>query len=135
MPLITWGPQIEIGIKVIDKQHRRLVDLINQLDEALKEDRGGEVMGEIFAELIDYTHTHFRYEEGLLSEHGYEEYRQHCREHLIFTDQIEIYKDRFDAGMFSVTGTVMEYLRGWLLTHITSSDRAYIETLKSAGVS
>jgi hemerythrin-like metal-binding protein len=134
MPLITWGKKLEVGIGIIDSQHRRLVDLINQLDKATEEGRGNEVVGETLKGLIDYTHTHFRTEEDLLKEHDYEDYDLHRREHRIFTDQIEIYRDRLNAGSLRISSNVMGYMRGWLLTHIGSSDRAYIRTLKDAGV-
>ena len=134
MPLITWGPKLEIGIEIIDGQHKRLVNLINKLDEATKEGRAVETVGETLKGLIDYTHTHFTTEQELLKEHNYEDYKLHCREHRIFTDQIEIYRDRLDAGSLRISDDVMGYMRGWLLTHIGSSDRAYIKTLKDAGV-
>jgi hemerythrin-like metal-binding protein len=134
MALITWGPTLEVGIGIIDSQHRRLVDLINQLDTAQEEGRGNEVVGETLKGLIDYTHTHFRTEEELLEKHSYEDYDLHLREHKIFTDQIEIYLDRFNAGSLRISGNVMAYMRSWLLTHIGSSDRAYTRTLKDAGV-
>ena len=134
MPLITWGPKLEVGIGIIDSQHKRLVDLINKLDEATKEGRAAEAVGETLKGLIDYTHTHFTTEQELLKEHNYEDYKLHCREHRIFTDQIEIYRDRLDAGSLKISNDVMGYMRGWLLTHIGSSDRAYIKTLKDAGV-
>jgi hemerythrin-like metal-binding protein len=134
MPLITWGPKIEVGIEIIDSQHRRLVDMINELNDAMEGGRGGKAVGSTLKGLIEYTHTHFQTEERLLKEHDYEEYALHCREHRIFTDQVEIYQDRFNAGFLDISSNVMSYLRGWLLTHITSSDRAYVRTLKDAGV-
>ena len=134
MPLITWGPKLEIGIGIIDSQHRRLVDLINELHEAIQEGRGADLVGKTLNGLIDYTHTHFTTEQELLKEHNYEDYKLHCREHRIFTDQIEIYRDRLDAGSLRISADVMEYMRGWMLTHIGSSDRAYMKTLKDAGV-
>lgn len=135
MAAITWGPQIELGIAKIDEQHKRLVELINELGQAMEEGRSAEVMSAALAELVDYTHTHFKTEEVLLNQHGYEELPQHKREHRIFTDQIEIYRDRFESGFQSVTQSLMDYLSGWLVTHITVSDRAYLSTLKDAGVS
>jgi len=134
MALITWGPKLEIGIEIIDSQHRRLVDLINELDEAIEGGRAADVVGNTLQGLIDYTHTHFRTEQDLLKKHDYEDFALHCREHRIFTDQIEIYQDRLNAGSLNLSGNVMSYMRGWLLTHIGSSDRAYTRTLKDAGV-
>ncbi len=134
MALIQWGPSLEVGIEIIDVQHRRLVDLMNELNEAMTQERGGESMGGILKGLVDYTHTHFRTEENLLERYDYDELDLHRREHRIFTDQIEIYQDRFTAGFMNMSNDVMEYMRGWLLTHITCSDRGYISTLKNAGV-
>jgi hemerythrin-like metal-binding protein len=134
MALITWVPSLEIGIGIIDSQHRSLVDLINQLDKAQEEGRGNEVVSETLEGLINYTHTHFRTEEELLKQHSYEDFDLHCREHRIFTDQIEIYRDRCNAGSLRISSNVMAYMRSWLLTHIGSSDRAYTGTLKNAGV-
>ena len=134
MPMITWGPQLELGFEVIDKQHHRLVDIINELHEAVKEDRSAEIMGGIFEELLDYTHTHFRQEERLLKANEYDELTAHLKEHRIFTDQMQMYHDRFLAGSATVTEHTTEYLKGWLLGHIAMSDRAYGPTLREAGV-
>ena len=134
MALITWGPSLEIGIGIIDSQHRRLVDLINELHEAIEKGRGNAVVGETLKGLADYAQTHFRTEEELLKKHGYDDLDLHCREHHIFTDQVQIYQVRFEAGSLKISDSVLGYLRGWLVTHIGSSDRDYIPTLKDAGV-
>jgi hemerythrin-like metal-binding protein len=134
MAYITWGPKLEIGIASIDAQHRRWIGMLNDLHDAIEAGSGAEHVGKTLEGLIDYTHTHFRTEESLMKEHGFEDFEQHCREHRIFTDQVEIYRDRFDAQLMDMSPEVMEYMRGWLLTHITSSDRTYVRTLKDAGV-
>lgn len=134
MPLITWGPSIETGIQIIDAQHKRLVEIINELNDAMVESRSDEMMAATMAELVDYTHTHFGTEMRLLSNHSYEQLQEHLREHKIFTDQIEMYRDRVDAGSRSVDTALMEYLREWLVNHIRVSDRAYVPTLQKAGV-
>ena len=134
MPMITWGPQLELGIELIDKQHHRLCDLINELDDAVQGGRTNEVMGGIFEELLDYTRTHFKQEERLLTKHGYYDLDEHMKEHRIFTDQMQMYQDRFLEGSTAVTQATIEYLTDWLLGHIAMSDRAYLPTLRDAGV-
>ncbi len=134
MALITWGPRLEVGIGLIDGHHRRLVDLINELNDALTEGRSKEVMGGIFDELIDYTRFHFRAEEGLMEEHGYDDFREHCHEHTVFEDQLAMYRESFEDGSKTVSESVLEFLRNWLLTHITGTDRGYISLFKNAGV-
>lgn len=134
MPLITWGKELEIGVGIIDKQHHGWVDLLNELDVALVEGRGLEQVAVTLNELVEYTHAHFRTEEALMAKHGYEDLPMHRREHRVFTDQIEIFRDRIELGQPALSLEVMQYMRGWLVEHITGSDRGYIAAFKEAGV-
>jgi len=134
MALITWGPQLETGIAAIDAQHKRLVDIINRLNEALEANRRDEVMGEIFDELVTYTETHFTYEESLLTKHDYEDLENHKKEHRAFTDQIKMDRDNFKAGVWEFERGFLDFLRNWLVTHIQATDRGYLPTLQEAGV-
>ncbi len=133
MPLITWGPELEIGVDIIDRQHQGWVNLLNELDVALVEGRGLEQVGKTLNELIDYTHAHFRTEEGLMAKADYEDLPMHRREHRVFTDQIEIFRDRVELGQMALSLEVMQFMRGWLVTHITGSDRGYISAFEAAG--
>ena len=134
MPLITWGPQLDTGIAIIDSQHKRLVDIINELNDAVTAGRSDEIMGAILDELIAYTETHFSVEEKLLSSHDYDDLENHRKEHRVFTDQIKMDRDNFHSGVKQVEERMMRYLRGWLLNHIQASDQAYVPTLKQAGL-
>ncbi len=134
MALITWGEKLETGLTVIDNQHKHWVGLINQLDQAMVEGRGLEQLVETLNALLEYTHSHFRTEEVLMERHGYEDLALHRREHRVFTDQVEIYRDRLELGQNILTVQVMQYMREWLVTHVTGTDRGYIGTLKEAGV-
>jgi hemerythrin-like metal-binding protein len=134
MPLITWGPRLETGIAIIDRQHKRLVEIINELNDALEAGRSDEIMGAIFEELVAYTETHFGVEEKLMANHDYEDLVKHRREHKVFTDQIKMDQYNFSAGAWKFETKMMDYLRGWLVNHIAVSDQAYVPTLKQAGV-
>jgi hemerythrin-like metal-binding protein len=134
MPLVTWGPRLETGIAIIDAQHKRLVDIVNELNGALEAGRSDEIMGAIFDELVAYTETHFSVEEKLMASHDYEDIVNHRREHRVFTDQIKMDRDNFSAGVWKFEQRLMDYLRGWLVNRIAVSDRAYVPTLKEAGV-
>jgi hemerythrin len=134
MPLITWGPRLETGITIIDSQHKRLVDIINEFNDALVAGRSNEIMGAIFDELVAYTETHFSVEEKLMENHGYEHIEDHRKEHRVFTDQIKMDRDNFNAGAWQFEENLMDYLRGWLVNHISASDRGYVPTLKQAGI-
>ena len=63
MALITWGPSIMVGVPDIDKQHKRLVDLINELHTAMTKGQGRDVVGRVVDALVSYTRDHFGFEE------------------------------------------------------------------------
>jgi hemerythrin-like metal-binding protein len=134
MPLITWGPRLETGLEIIDSQHKRLVGIINDLNDALETGRSDEIMGAIFDELVAYTETHFGIEEKLMESHNYEDIEDHRREHRAFTDQIKMDRYNFSAGAWKFEKKLMDYLRGWLVNHIAASDQGYVPTLKQGGV-
>jgi hemerythrin len=134
MPLITWSARLETGIAIIDSQHKRLVDIINQLHDALEAGRSHEVMGAIFDELIAYTETHFGIEEKLMESHDYEHLEDHRREHRAFTDQIKMDRYNFSVDAWQYEDRLKDFLRGWLVNHIAASDQGYVPTLKKGGV-
>ncbi|MEK6737452.1 MAG: bacteriohemerythrin, partial [Planctomycetota bacterium] len=73
MALMTWNNGLSVNIKEIDVQHKKLIELINQLHGAMGEGKGKEVSGKILSDLIYYTVSHFTYEEKLFKQYGYSE--------------------------------------------------------------
>jgi hemerythrin len=134
MPLISWSSRLDTGIAIIDSQHKRLVEIINQLHDALEAGRSREIMGAIFDELIAYTETHFGIEEQLMKSHGYVHLEDHLREHRSFTDQIKMDRYNFSVDAWQYEERLKDYLRGWLVNHIAASDQGYVPTLKEGGV-
>ena len=63
---LAWKDEYSVGLDSIDQQHRKLINLINQLTTAVEYSTGEEFEREALAELVDYTKTHFSYEEGLM---------------------------------------------------------------------
>ena len=57
--LIQWSDQFSVNIQEIDEQHKVLVDLLNQLHNAIHEHHGRATSREILNRLAEYTRTHF----------------------------------------------------------------------------
>ena len=64
MAYLHWSNDLDTGIAVIDTQHRRIVDLINELNTA-NETGDPAVIKHVLNELVDYTLSHFTFEEEL----------------------------------------------------------------------
>ncbi len=60
MALFNWSEEYSVNVNGLDNQHKKLVDLINELHSAMKEGKSKEVLGKIIEELISYTKFHFQ---------------------------------------------------------------------------
>lgn len=123
-----WSSQYELGIEVIDNQHKRIVEYINQIHE-LSHSNSGDV-SEVLHNLVDYTYSHFAFEEALMEEAGYPALTEHQFTHRTFIKQIETLKQRFNQGE-QVAQELAAMLQHWLLNHIQEDDSSYSSLVKS----
>ncbi|MCG7908078.1 MAG: bacteriohemerythrin, partial [Candidatus Thiodiazotropha taylori] len=87
MGYLVWTKELETGIEVIDGQHERIVDYINKLHDArLNNDLSA--IGDIIAATVDYTMSHFSFEEALIEDAGYEFVRPHKKVHELFIRRV-----------------------------------------------
>ena len=126
--MLVWQDDLDTGIDVIDGQHRRIVEMINQLHAA---QTGGSqlVVAEVIDELVDYTLSHFAFEEELMEEAGYPFCAAHKRVHEVFTKRVSEYRMRFQAGE-DVVDELKSMLSRWLFNHIRNDDKAYSEQVR-----
>jgi len=134
MALLTWNDSYSVKVKQLDDQHKKLIDLINQLYDAMKVGKGSEVIGPVLKSLITYTQTHFSTEEQLMKLHGYPDYDAHKNEHNQLVAQVSDIKKGMDAGKMPLTQNVMNFLRDWLIKHIQGDDKKYGPFLNNMGV-
>lgn len=125
MAYIEWRKDYNLGIDVIDKQHLRIAEYINRMHESI-ENGDHNSIEELFDELIDYTMTHFTFEEEILERAGYEFSSAHQRVHKVFIKKITEYKRQFEEGNTDIAYRVLQMLRNWLINHIQHDDADYV---------
>lgn len=130
MAKFIWTDQLSIGIDVIDQQHKRIVEYINQLDDARTNGLSREESSWILGELIDYTISHFSFEESLQEEAGYPFCTSHKKVHESFTKRIAEFHERAEKGE-DVTKALNSLLVTWLFNHIKRDDTDYSETVRT----
>lgn len=120
---IIWDSKLDTGIEVIDNQHRRIVAYVNQLDTAR---RSGDkaMVGEVIEQLVDYTQSHFSFEEAMMEEAGYRFLKPHQKVHEIFVRRVGEFMVRAAKGE-DVTEELHSMLTKWLINHIANEDRDY----------
>jgi hemerythrin-like metal-binding protein len=134
MALIVWNDKIKVGIWIMDTQHQRWIDFINELYEAMRAGKGRNVVGRTLTDMINYTRRHFADEEALMMSRGWMAYADHKRLHDAFAAKVVILQQRFQAGEMAISVEVMGQLRIWLINHIQTEDRRVAAFLASQGV-
>lgn len=129
-----WLPAYNVGIATIDEQHQRLVALINQLHGAMLKRQSKAVMGQILAQLTDYTEVHFAFEEELMSRYDYPGLHSHQRVHDEMRAKVLALADDHAGGRVVISLQVMEFLKEWLTSHILGTDQLYRDFLRQEGV-
>jgi len=132
---IDWSQKLSIGVHEIDEQHMKLVELVNEMHEAIQQHRASEVTLKILDDLIVYTKTHFQTEEALMDILEYEDFSDHKATHDQLIQQIGELKEKLDAGEASVNFELMHFLKQWLTHHILGDDAkmgAYFVNVKKA---
>ena len=130
---ITWKDQYSVGIDSIDQQHKRLVHLINQLQTAVDYSTGEEFEREALDELVDYTKTHFSYEEGLMQQYAYPEFEPHKAQHQKMIQQVEDVLAEYEQDQDRAMRHALDFLKTWLINHINGTDKEYSDFLIEKG--
>ena len=126
---IIWTPDLNTGIDIIDHQHRRIVDFINDLEAA-------QVIGDkkqirqVIYDCVDYTLSHFAFEESMQEEAGYQYCKPHKKVHELFTRKVTEYQERMELGD-DVAEELHAMLARWLVNHIKRDDADYVSVVKA----
>jgi hemerythrin-like metal-binding protein len=134
MALLTWGPALAVGVKEIDDQHKKLIDLVNQLNDAMHAGKGRDALAAVLSELVKYTVYHFGTEERLMAQHKYELSVEHKAQHKKLIEDVGAFKAKFDGGNATISAEIMNFLRDWLGKHIMQTDKKLAQALNKAGV-
>lgn len=135
MALIEWNDKYSVGIRELDSQHKQLINILNDLYDAMKAEKANDAIGSIIFKLVNYTKTHFATEERYMAQYGYPDLAGQKREHAAFTEKVLKFKEDFDSGRTSISVSVTSFVKEWLVNHISISDKKYGPFLNSKGVS
>jgi hemerythrin len=109
----------------MDTQHKKLVNMINNLHDAMKDGKGRDVLGPTLDGLIEYTSIHFAAEEKLMAEVNFADLPAHKLEHEAFVKTALKLQSDFATDEVVLSFTVMEFLKDWLVNHILKKDKMY----------
>ena len=123
---IEWNSDLSIGVLEVDVQHKILFEKFNTFVDAYQADKDQEEVLRMFWFLEAYAITHFKDEEKLMQEVDFPDFLRHREKHKSFADELLKLKERLTAEGPSqkVFSKMATFISGWLLGHITVTDRA-----------
>ena len=126
---IEWNACLIHGVKLIDNQHEKLVNLTNNLYIACCE--GKETADQCFIETaretVKYVNYHFSTEEQMMLFLMYPHYQTHKKEHEKFIREILCQTQMFTEHKALVPNRFVQFLKDWVLSHIAVCDKALAE--------
>lgn len=132
---INWDPKFELGIPTIDKQHKKLVFLCNNLYKEIMNNRSGDTiewespMKSALKECADYVQSHFHDEEVLMGAVGYDGLSTHKKEHQDFAKKVLDTVQLFPDVTFNDALKFVRFLYDWILSHIAHYDKLFVKAV------
>ena len=125
MALLDWNPNLSVEVPEMDEEHKKLIGLVNQLNDAMKNGKGKDELSRVLNELTRYTRSHFASEERWMQRVGYPGLDRQKAEHQALIRQVSAFKAEYESGRAMISVKLMGFLRDWVRNHIQKSDKEY----------
>ena len=125
MPLIKDFNKYKLGIEPSDKHHRNLINIVNDLFDALSKGAKSEVIENFVQRLKVYSLAHFKAEEELMLKYKYPDLINHKIIHSEFIKKVEEFSVKI--GSEPIGKEIITFLVTWLIDHILKDDKKYAD--------
>lgn len=128
----TWDTALETGHPLIDRQHRELIELVDDLETAELGSRGQDEVRRVLERIMDFAAFHFLAEEDLMIEVGYPPgpREEMIAQHREFTAYARLrvleYRRSGDVSVLPLKG----FLENWLTVHEFGLDRILVDFIR-----
>lgn len=131
LEIFRWDAAFELGIAVLDRPHRTLVELVNQLGRQRVLGASADELRATLDELAAYAELHFATEDDLMAKAGLSaDYRAaHAVAHGGFTAQIDAVVKEGHGDTRVTIDKLLSLLVFWLATHVLGEDKQLAKLL------
>ena len=125
-----WKRELDVGISLIDNQHRIIFDLINDLGVASAAMADRRVIDTLLDVIENYVFRHFEAEEELFMNH--KGAPEHCLHHYSLIKDFRKFRLSFRNRTSSENNT-SAFLEQWFFTHIKEQDIPFFTRIANGG--
>jgi MFS transporter, NNP family, nitrate/nitrite transporter len=129
-PLLSWNQKFSVGIDEIDNQHKHMMDLLNKIDDEVQASGNPELFSPLVTDLIEYTKTHFAFEEKLLEKNDCPEFEPHRKNHQQLLTELIDWQQKAENCSAEKLKELMVILRLWFPGHILNADKKHAQYLQ-----
>jgi len=129
---VTWSKTYSMGVKIVDDQHKGLLNFVNDLFNHATGDEHDEreYFKSVIQQAVKYIKEHFQTEEKLMVATKFPGYMEHKKIHDEFTLTVLKSVKEFEAGKRLVLEKFAYFLKDWVLTHVAVMDVKYADYFK-----
>ena len=124
--IFKWSDKYDTGISLIDQQHKKLTQLLNQLISHLARQADEEILNNIFAQIKNYVAEHFACEEQIWQTYfkgdAWEMDHKQLHNHFI-DDVLRLKAQESVKPLGEVIAEIVSFLTHWLAYHILENDK------------
>ena len=134
MPKLVWSDELSVNISSFDNEHKRLLEMLNKLNDAMSQGHGQKVIAGILSELANYTKTHFKHEEDAMLKCNYPGLAEQRSQHTDFINKLQDMQNQYNSGNMTLSIQVFNFLVSWVQNHIKKTDKNYSEFFIKNGI-
>ncbi len=137
---IQWSERYTVGVAEIDRQHRILLAILNEINWAAASDlTQQQIKGLLwikFDNLNAYSTRHFTFEESLMKSHLAEHPAcdTHLAQHQSYWASIGAFQKRYRDTDDKVLPDLIDFLNTWWIDHIQGTDKELGAALNLKGI-
>lgn len=134
MAFFNWNDDLSVKIRSIDDQHMKLIEMINDFYENIKNRSNDESIKKLITEMRKYAQNHFTQEERYMKQLNYPGFEAHKKEHDLFMSKVVELEEKFQNGKLLLTFEITGFLKDWIKQHIQIVDQKYSQFFIDKGV-
>jgi len=130
--MVSWSAAFSVGVKLIDDQHKGLLDLVNDMFNHVtgNDEEERAYFKKVIEKAVQYVKVHFSTEEKIMIHTKFPGYMEHKKAHDAFVLTVVEKVQDFEAGKKFILHEFSQFLKEWILTHIAIMDKGYFAYFK-----
>jgi len=137
MAYFDWTPDYDLGIAELDRQRRRLLEIVNRLYEAVEQNCPKFVVQGVMCDLVSYVEIHLAYKERMMQRMNFPGRESHRARHKVLTKELKSFETALAGGGATVSTELKNQVRDWLTDRLIRADQEpahYDQDLPRGGI-